>query len=123
MKVFIWNSEGFRDTAKHWRVQESVHEHNLDIVALVETGRSSFPAHFLRTLAAGREFSWFCLAPQGRSGGILVGVNLESLNIQNVDAGDFCVKSHLKSKDGFEWNFIAVYGAAQEAPKPLSWPS
>lgn len=47
-----------------------------------------------------------------------MGVNMESLSVREVDAGDFCVKFHLKSKDGFEWNFIAVYGAAQEAQKP-----
>ena len=48
-----------------------------------------------------------------------MGVNLETLIVRDVDAGDFCVKFHLKSKDGFEWNFVAVYGAAQEAQKPI----
>ena len=119
MRALIWNSEGFRDTAKHLRVQESIRDFNLDIVALLEMGRSSFPAHFLRNLSAGRDFSWFCLPPQGRSGGMLVGINMESLTVRDVDAGDFCVKFHLKSKDGFEWNFVAVYGAAQEAQKPI----
>jgi hypothetical protein len=63
-------------------------------------------------------FVWFCLPPQGRSGGILVGVNTEALIVRNVDAGEFCVKIHLRSKlDGFEWSFIAVYGAdAQKSP-------
>jgi hypothetical protein len=72
----------------------------------------------LRYLAGGREFAWFCLPPHGRSGGILVGFNVETLNVKNVDPGDFCVKFHLRSKvDGFEWSFVAVYGAAQDAQK------
>jgi hypothetical protein len=37
-----------------------------------------------------------------------------------VDCGDFCVKLHLCSKkDGFEWVFIPVYGAAQDSLKYL----
>ena len=117
MKAFIWNSEGFRDTSKHRRIQESIRDFNLDVIALLETGKSSFPAHFLRNLSAGRDFSWFCLPPEGRSGGMLVGINLETLAVTDVEAGEFCVKFHLKAKDGFEWNFVAVYGAAQEAKK------
>jgi hypothetical protein len=113
MQALIWNSEGFKDTAKHLFIQESIREYKLDFVALVETGRSNFSVPFLRNLAAGRDFSWFYLPPHGRSGGILVGVNLESLSVKNVDSGDFCIKFHLRSKDGFEWNFVVVYGTAQ----------
>jgi hypothetical protein len=36
-----------------------------------------------------------------------------------VEHGDFCVKIHVRSKqDGFEWIFVSVYGAAQDARKP-----
>jgi hypothetical protein len=34
----IWNSEGFRDTAKHLFVSETIRERKLDFVALLETG-------------------------------------------------------------------------------------
>jgi hypothetical protein len=117
MQALIWNSEGFKDTTNHLFIQESIREYKLDCVALVETGRSNFSMPFLRNLAAGRDFAWFCLPPHGRSGGILVGVNLESFSVKNVDSGDFCIKFHLRSKDGFEWNFVVIYGAAQEANK------
>ena len=117
MKALIWNSEGFRDTAKHLRVQEEIREHKLDIVALLETERSNFAAPFLRGLAIGRNYSWYCLPTRGRSGGILVGINNDTLCVKRVDAGDFCVKFHLRSNDGFEWNFVAVYGAAQDEHK------
>ena len=52
-------------------------------------------------------------------GGILVGFNNASFSIQNVVAGDFCVKIHVRSKyDGFLWALVVVYGAAQEERKP-----
>jgi hypothetical protein len=119
MKALIWNSEGLRDTGKHLFIKETIREQNLDLVAFLETGRSNFATPFLRDLAGGRNFIWFCLPPHGRSGGILVGINSEVLSVRNVDAGEFCVKLHLRSKlDGFEWSFMAVYGAAQDVQKP-----
>jgi hypothetical protein len=55
------------------------------------------------------------LPPQGRSGGILVGINTATLKVSRVDSGDFCVKLAVKSKiDGFEWLLVPVYGAAQD---------
>ena len=38
MKGMIWNSDGFGDTGTHFTVQEAVREHNLDFVAIIETG-------------------------------------------------------------------------------------
>jgi hypothetical protein len=51
--------------------------------------------------------------------GILVGVNASSLEVQQVVAGDRCVKFYVKSKvDHFRWALVAVYGAAQDEHKP-----
>ena len=70
----FWNSEGFRNPGKHLFMQESIRERKLDFLALSETGRSNFATPFLNHLAAGQDFSWFCLPPRGRSGGMLLGV-------------------------------------------------
>jgi hypothetical protein len=75
IKGMNWNPGGFGDTAKHLFVKEAIREHKLDFVALLETGRSNFSIPFLNQLAAGYSYSWFCLPPHGRSGGILVGIN------------------------------------------------
>jgi hypothetical protein len=65
------------------------------------------------------DYSWYCLPPRGRSGGILTGINNDSLIVTKVIAGDSCVKFHLKiKKDNFEWALVAVYGAAQDRQKP-----
>jgi hypothetical protein len=103
MKAFIWNSEGIRDTGKHSIIHENIREQNLDIVAILETGRRDFSASFLTNLSAGKDFIWFCLPSHGRSGGILVGINAETLLVKDVDYGDFLVRLNLRSKkDGFE---------------------
>jgi exonuclease III len=119
MKGFIWNSDGFRDPAKHSLIKETVKTHKLDFIIISETGRESFSAPFLNNLAAGMDYSWFCLPPRGRSGGILSRINNASLIVTKVISGDFCVKFHLKIKrDNFEWALVAVYGAAQDRHKP-----
>ena len=118
LKGLTWNSEGFKDPAKHLFVKEAVRDNCLDFIALLETGRANFTVPFLANLAAGQDFSWFCLPPHGRSGGILVGINVQTLTVKKVDNGDFCVRLHIKSKfDGFEWILVSVYGAAQEKHK------
>ena len=79
LKGLTWNSEGFKDPAKHIFVKEAIREHRLDFIALLETGRSNFAVPFLKQLATGLDFAWFCLPPHGRFGGILVGINTDTL--------------------------------------------
>ena len=68
LKGMFWNCEGIRDPAKHDFIQETVREQRLDFLALSETGRSNFANHFLDRLAAGLDFAWYILPPQGRTG-------------------------------------------------------
>jgi hypothetical protein len=65
------------------------------LIAFLETGRSNFVIPFLRNLTS-HNFVWFCLPPHGRYGGILVGVNVDSLKCQKRRR-DFSVKMHLRS--------------------------
>lgn len=119
MKGCFWNSDGFKDTAKHRFVRETISEQKLDFFAILETGRDNFSTPFLINISGGQYFQWYCLPPKGRSGGILVGVNATSLSVQQVVAGDRCVKFYITSRvDHFLWALVAVYGAAQDKQKP-----
>jgi hypothetical protein len=51
MKGGFWNSDGFRDTAKHCFVHETIRDLKLDFFAIIETGRDNFSMHFLRHLS------------------------------------------------------------------------
>lgn len=56
--------------------------------------------------------------PQGRSGGMLVGVNLLTCDIGETEEGEFFVRFKVRNKeDGFVSNLVSVYGAAQEELK------
>jgi hypothetical protein len=118
MKGAFWNGDGFGDPAKHRFVKDTIRENKLDFFAILETGRSNFSLPFLNNLAGGLDYQWFCIPPIGRSGGILVGINVTNFTVQDVVAGDKCVKFYVTSKlDNFKWALVAVYGAAQDEHK------
>jgi exonuclease III len=119
MRGIFWNSGGFRDSAKHIFVNETIREHKLDFFAILESGRDNFSTPFLNHISGGLDFQWYCVPPVGRSGGILIGINADTLSVQNIVTGDRCVKFYVTSKnDNFKWVLVAVYGAAQDEQKP-----
>jgi hypothetical protein len=83
-------------------------------MAILETGRSSFTDPFLKNLCDEKKFLWHSKDPQGRPGGILVGIDLDVFDIGAIDEGDFYVKFHLCNKENnFKWALVAIYGPAQ----------
>jgi hypothetical protein len=110
MKGVFWNRRGLGDFTKHKFVVELVEE-QINFVAMSETGRDSFPDHVLKNLCAGHDFLWHTMAPHGRSGGILLGVDLSVFDIRAIDEGDFYVKFTLRYKtNGFKFVLYSVYG-------------
>jgi len=114
MKGVFWNSDGFKDPKKHKFISDLTKEHNLSFIAISETSRKNFTSPFLKNLCAGRDFLWHVKEPRGRSGGILLGIDLNVYDIGAIDEGDHYVKFHLCTKmDGFKWALVVVYGPAQ----------
>jgi hypothetical protein len=69
-------------------------------------------------ISSNRNFEWFWSPAKGRSGGFLVGFDADVFDIRQVDKGDFMIRVLLAHKEsGFVWNFINVYGAAQNDHK------
>jgi hypothetical protein len=79
MKGIFWNSRGLSDLAKTRFISDTVREQDLDFVALLETGKKDFAQSTLNNFCAGRNFLWHWTEPHGRSGGILLGVNLDKV--------------------------------------------
>jgi hypothetical protein len=111
MKGVFWNSRGLVDLAKHRFLAELVREEQVNFIALCETGRETFPDHVLKNLCVGRDFLWHARAPHGRSGGILLGVDLSVFDIGAIDEGDFYVKFTLRYKStDFKFVLYSIYG-------------
>jgi hypothetical protein len=70
-------------------------------------------------MCVGRDFLWHIKEPRGRSGGILLGIDLSRFDIGAIEEDVFFVKFYLCNKeDSFKWALVAVYGLAQEDQKP-----
>jgi exonuclease III len=118
MKGVFWNCNGLRDPAKPRFLFDSVTEHHLDFIALLETKRNDYNIAELGHFYANKNFLWDWTPPKGRSGGILVGFNKDKFNVLDIKHDNFVLKFKLRNKvDNFEWNMLAVYGAAQESEK------
>jgi hypothetical protein len=82
-------------------------ENNLNFIAISEIERSDFTPRFLKNL-------WNLKSPNGRSGGMLLGVDLQFFGTGEIDEGDYYIKFHLCNKsDYFKWALVVVYGPAQ----------
>jgi hypothetical protein len=82
MKGIFWNSRGLSVLAKTRFLRETSMEHNIAFIALLEIGKKDFLHDTLNYFSGGRHWT----APHGRSGGILLGVNLD---VGCIDDGDF----------------------------------
>ena len=84
MKGVFWNSRGLGDPAKHRFIAELVREQHLDFVAILETVKKDFSNSHLKHLSGGMDFFWHWLPPLGRSGGILLGVNMAVFEVGSI---------------------------------------
>jgi exonuclease III len=97
---------------------ETTREKHLDFISILESKRNEFTTQELSHLCTEKKISWSWTAPRGRSGGILVGLNLDCFNIDQIIHGNFFMKFKLQNIcDNFTWIFIAIYGPAQEEVK------
>jgi hypothetical protein len=113
MKGIFWNSRGLSDLAKSNFLADTSIEQCFDFIALLEIGKKDFSQRTLDNFSGGRNFLWHWTEPHGRSGGTLVGVNLDGFDIGSIEEGDSFVNFHLRNKvDGFKWVLVAVYEAA-----------
>ena len=95
MRGMFWNSRGLLDLPKHKHVGDCVRDHGLDFVAIYEAGKCDFRAHVFDHLSGGLEYTWHCLPPRGRSGGILLGIQTTTMDLLAFSVGEFHIKFHL----------------------------
>jgi exonuclease III len=62
---------------------------------------------------------WEWINPEGRSGGLLIGANKESVEVLDYKEGKRCQHLVFKSRgDDFKWSICNVYGPVQVELKP-----
>lgn len=64
-------------------------DYKLDFLGISETGRRDFSKSQVKRLSSGVDFTWVSRPPRGRSGGILLGVRDETMEILTSSVRDF----------------------------------
>lgn len=118
MKGLFWNIRGMGGVEKIGHLQDLIREHKFDFVGILETIKHDFSAEMLQKLSVGRGMVWKWMPATGRSGGILVGIDSEKLNIIGEVIGRYFIRLKLSNVDNKKvWDLMIVYGAAQVEQK------
>jgi hypothetical protein len=65
-------------------------------------------------VGGGQDFIWDWVPAVGHSGGILLGVRMDVVEVGAFDQGEFFACALFKNKsDGFKWEVVVVYGPTQ----------
>jgi hypothetical protein len=115
MNGMFRNSRGLRDLAKHSHISDCCKDYNLGFIAISETGRRNYSQSPLNRLSGGLDFEWFSRPPRGRSGGLLIGVRTDTMEVLANSDGEYHIKLTVRNRaDNFIWSLVCVYGAAQD---------
>jgi hypothetical protein len=113
MNGMFMNSRGLGNLAKNSHIADYCRDYNLNFISISETGKRNYSQSLLDRLSSGINFQWFSRPPRGRSGGMLLGVRADTINILASSDGEYHIKLDIQNKaDDFIWSLVAVYGAA-----------
>ena len=119
MKALIWNVRGLGNKSRVRQLRELIQKEQVDIVGLQETIKQDFSYAELESLAPGGLFSWKWTPAQGHSGGILLGVKQDILQVENWETDDFFVGATIRHiLLNVRWDLISVYGPAKHEFSP-----
>jgi exonuclease III len=111
MKILMWNVRGLGKPARRRQVREYILHENIDFIGLQETIKQDFSESILRDLAGSCNVSWFWSPSYGHSGGILVNVQGDILEVENHTARTYSIQTTIRNRlTNFKWDVVMVYG-------------
>lgn len=114
MKIIMWNIRGIGKKARLRQLKEMISKEKPDIIGLQETIKQNSSDQELGALAPGGDYKWGWIAASGHSGGILLGVKEDILQIDNWETGEYFVGITVRHGTlNVRWECLTVYGPAQ----------
>lgn len=87
---------------------------DLDLVGIQETIKRDFSDRELKETVGNKDFSWFWSPARGHSGGLLVGIDIEDLKVEDILYGTFYLATLIRVRaTNYRFWFVNVYGPAQ----------
>jgi exonuclease III len=114
MKIMFWNVRGLGKSYRRSLVRNHIISENLEMVALQETIKQDFEDWELKELAGSQDFSWFWTPSKGHSGGMIMGVKTQNLEVEESVFEHFFMGILVRNRTtNYRFWVINVYGPAQ----------
>lgn len=98
--------------------QNLIQEHRFHFIGLQETMAKNCDDRILRKFDPRSDYLWKWIPSKGKSGGKLSGINVDLFDVGAFHEGKYMLQLNLWDKtQKKKWNFINVYGAAQQENK------
>lgn len=99
MKGISWNCQGLAKSRKFEFIHELINKENIDFISLQETNKKEFDQNWLLAISGNKNFKWIYAPPNGRSGGLLIGLNADTFEIRGYQVQDFMIICKIVQKD------------------------
>lgn len=114
----IWNIRGVGKAGAATCLVEVIRDYKLDFIGILETMKQTYSDKFFRKIDPSNSFFWKWAPSVGKSGGILVGVRNEFLDVSGTRIGNNIIQFNLWDKrKKCQWALLVVYGPAHEELK------
>jgi len=113
MKALFWNIRGMGKPSRVRLLKDLISQEQFELVGVQETIKQHFFLQELEALTPGINFKWNWVPAKGHSGGILLGVRGDILEVENWVTGNFFVEAQVRHRSSnLRWSFLTVYGPA-----------
>ena len=114
MRCMFWNVRGLVTAHRRGLVLKHINQENLDIVGIHETIKQDFSDQELRDMSGSVDFVWKWIPARGHSGGLLLGVKMESFEVEQVELAGYFLGCLVRNRlTNFRFWVLNIYGPAQ----------
>ena len=114
----IWNCRGVEKKGLSSFIKELIWDHRADFIGIQETMKKNYSDKFFRKIDNAKEFSWYWIPSNGKSGGLLSGIRNDRFDVESFDSGEFMITANVFDKNlKKHLSLVNVYGPAQDVLK------
>ena len=118
MKGLLWNCRGIKKKGVPSFLKDLILEQYFHFIGLQETMTENLDDKTLRKIDPNGTYLWKWTLARGKSGGLLSGIHIDFMEVGSFTEGKYMLQMDLWDKKlKTKWNFMNVYGAAQEENK------
>ena len=122
LRLLSWNVRGANDSSKRKVIKAMIRSQRVDLFCIQETKIQTMSEGVVRSLGSGRFLDWGAMGAQGSAGGILICWDKRSLELLEMEVGQFSISCRLKNvEDGPVWIFNGVYGPFTRKERETMW--